>query len=58
MAAQKVRILVIKEFASGKLPEGSILRYLLLTEREEMNTNEFLAKMDLWLKLLRIESTQ
>lgn len=50
--------MVIKEFASGKLPEGSILRYLLLTEREEMNTNEFLAKMDLWLKLLRIESTQ
>jgi hypothetical protein len=58
MDARKGRILGIKEFASGELPEGSILRHLLLTEREEMDINEFLAKMDIWLKLLRMESTR
>ena len=55
MVGRKVRIVGIKEFASGRLPEGSTLRYLLLTEREEIDTREFVARMDLWLKLLQKE---
>jgi hypothetical protein len=56
-ASPKVRIVKVKEFAARNLPEASALRRLLLEERDEIDREEFLAKMDLWLKLLRVESS-
>ena len=35
------------------LPKGSALRDLLLIEGDDLDTEEFIAKMDDWLKLLR-----
>jgi hypothetical protein len=52
----KIKTRRIREFATDNLPEKSVLRNLLLEEKDEMDGIEFLAKMDLWLKLLRIES--
>lgn len=51
----KVRIIRVKEFAARNLPEASVLRCLLLEERDEIDREEFLAKMDLWLKLLKMD---
>lgn len=51
----KVDVRRLKEFAFSNLPEGSKLRDLILGEKEELGVEEFLAKMDLWLKLLKIE---
>ena len=53
--APKINIMKVKEFAEQNLPRGSILRRLLLKEKTKMDRNEFLAKMDLWLKLLSME---
>jgi hypothetical protein len=51
----RVRIRRLKEFASERLPGGSTLRDLILTEEDELAPEEFLAKMDLWLKMFRRE---
>jgi hypothetical protein len=56
VVSQKVRIIRVKDFAARSLPEASILRGLLLEERDELDREEFLAKMDLWLKLLKMDS--
>lgn len=45
----------LKEFAISALPEGSALRNVLLSERDEVDVDEFVAKMDVWLRLLRME---
>jgi len=58
MASQtsfKINIRRIKEFAMAKLPKGSALRDVLLSESDDMDVNDFLAKMEIWLKLLRRE---
>lgn len=52
----KVNIKGLKAFALG-LPTDSRLRDLILTEDDELDVNEFLAKMDLWLRLVRMESS-
>ena len=44
----------LKAFALS-LPREATLRDLLLTEEDQMNTDEFLAKMDIWLKILKTE---
>jgi hypothetical protein len=51
----RVRIRRLKEFASERLPGGSTLRDLILAEEDELAPEEFLAKMDLWLKMFRRE---
>lgn len=51
-ASLKVNTRRIKEFAIRKLPDGSTLKELLLSEKDEVDVEEFLAKVDLWLKLL------
>jgi len=43
----------LKSFAAEALPLQSVLQGLLLEERDQIPTVEFLVKMDLWLKLLR-----
>jgi len=49
---KKLNIQGLKRFALDKLPRDSPLRELLLSERDELDKSEFLAKMDVWLKLL------
>ncbi|MBS7658123.1 MAG: hypothetical protein ABIM42_08505 [candidate division WOR-3 bacterium] len=45
----------LKDFALNNLPKGSVLREVLLMEKDELEVNEFLIKMDVWLKLFKME---
>jgi hypothetical protein len=56
MPLKRVDVRRLKDFALG-LPRGSVLRDLLLSEDDELGVHDFLAKMDLWLKLLSRESS-
>lgn len=49
----KVDIKALKAFALEKFPRDCALRDVLLAERDKLDVNEFLAKMDIWIKLLR-----
>jgi len=51
--ARRVDIRSLRKLAEERLPRGSPLRELLLTERDELEAREFLAKLDVWLRLLR-----
>jgi hypothetical protein len=51
----KVRITRLKDFAVDSLPRDSRLREVILNERDELDAAEFVAKIDVWLKLLRTE---
>jgi hypothetical protein len=46
----------LKELAAKRLEPDSALRDILLREREILSTDEFLAKLDIWLKLLDKET--
>ena len=48
-------LVALKKYAREKLHPGSPLRDLLLSEKDHLNVDEFLAKMDLWLRLMRRE---
>jgi thiamine phosphate synthase YjbQ (UPF0047 family) len=48
----------LKVFATQKLSVGSHLREILLTEKDTIPVQEFLAKLGVWLKLLEIESSK
>ena len=50
-----IEILRLKRFASDKLPGSSRLGRVLLSERDQLNVNDFLAKMDVWIMLLNLE---
>jgi len=52
----RVRITRLKDFAVNYLPKDSRLREVILNERDELDVNEFVAKIDVWLKLLKMES--
>jgi hypothetical protein len=58
MSVSKINIRKLKDFALEKFPRHFILRELLLDEREELSVAEFLSKLDLWLKLLKIENAR
>jgi hypothetical protein len=45
----------LKQFALENLPTESPLRNVLLSEADQLSARDFLAKMDLWLKLLSLE---
>jgi len=45
----------LKDFAFEKLPKGSALRDVLLAEDDELDAEAYLAKTDVWLKLLKRE---
>jgi len=45
----------LKRFAVENLPSYSRLRIVLLSERDQLPAVDFLAKMDVWIKLLNIE---
>jgi hypothetical protein len=52
---RKVNLGRLKRFALESLPDRSILRALLLEEPDELSLDIFLAKLDIWLRLSRIE---
>ncbi len=52
---RKVALRGLKQFASDSLPPESLLRHLILTELDEMETLTFLAKMDTWLRIAKRE---
>jgi len=45
----------LKQWAYASLPASSSLREVLLQENDNQTIEEFLAKMDIWLKLCRLE---
>ena len=45
----------LKGFASERLGGNSQLKVVLLSEKDHLTVTDFLAKMDIWLKLLNIE---
>lgn len=50
---KRVDIKPLKVFALEKLPKNCVLRNVMLTDKELLDVDEFLAKMEIWLKLLR-----
>ena len=50
----KIDIRPLKAFVSEKFPKDSPLREALLAERDVLSAQEFLAKMETWLNLLRV----
>ena len=46
----------LKGFAFERLPSSSRLRDVLLSERDQLKVNDFLAKMDIWITLLNLET--
>jgi len=47
----------LKRFATMNLSRTSLLRAVLLSERDRLTAVDFLAKMDVWLKLSELEKT-
>ena len=47
----------LKSWAEENLPRISQIRSILLLERDSLTVVEFIAKMDIWLKLIDIESS-
>ncbi len=54
--SKQVDIHEIKLWVNGNLPTTSYLRGILLLEGDLLTIDEFLAKMDIWLKLIKLES--
>jgi DNA-binding MarR family transcriptional regulator len=52
---KQLKIGNLKQFALANLPATSSLRDLILAEKAQLEPQEFLAKLDLWLKLLSKE---
>jgi len=50
-----INIMSLKQFAYEKLSKSSHLRNVLISEKEKLTVSEFLAKMDVWLKVLHSE---
>lgn len=48
-----VNVLELKRFAAEKLSRQPALRYVLLTESDEIPILDLLARLPLWLTLLR-----
>ena len=51
IVCKSIDIKPLKEFAYN-LPKSSVLREILLSEKDQLTTEEFVSKMEIWLKLL------
>ena len=51
-----INIRRLKDFVAEKLPTESSLRYVIIAERDDLRVDEFLLKLEVWMKLLRIEN--
>ena len=54
-ADESLELARLKSFASRELRSKPILRSLLLYEKDRLAPEEFLAKMEIWLRLLDFE---
>ena len=54
---RKIDIRPLKTFAFKELPKNLPLRKVLLAERDILKTQEFLAKMETWLNLMKTTTT-
>jgi hypothetical protein len=54
-ATKQIEVNNLKQLALANLPAASSLRDLILAEKPQLEPQEFLAKLDLWLKLLSKE---
>jgi hypothetical protein len=52
----KVSTKGLRRFVLEKLPKKSVLREVVLSEKEELTAEEFIAKMEVWLVLLNHEN--
>jgi hypothetical protein len=50
----QVNIRKLKEFALNNIPKGNPLQQIILSEENLLDPFEFLAKVDVWLKLSRL----
>ena len=50
-----INISKLKEFAYKRLPRSSQLRDLIISEKELLCIDEFLAKIEVWLKIARYD---
>lgn len=51
-----INIQSLKKYAIDKLPHNSILRNIIQSEKQHLTIPEFLAKTEIWLKLIESES--
>ena len=50
-----INISKLKEFAYKRLPRSWLLRDLIISEKELLCMDEFLAKIEVWLKIARYD---
>jgi hypothetical protein len=51
----RVNLARLRSFAAEALPAGSPLREILLEESDEVYTSDFLARLPIYLRLIRLE---
>ena len=54
---QNIKITRVKKFAQHHLPNNSHLRELILTEKDVLPAEEFIACTCTWLRLLELETS-
>jgi hypothetical protein len=54
----KIDISGLKAWANINLGTGSKLRIVLSVERDQLDVEEFLAKMETWMKVCRLEAKE
>jgi len=57
-SGKRITLDLLKELVIARLPPGSPLREVILMEADSLTPQEFLAKVDVWLKLLRRDKTR
>ena len=55
---RRVDLAGLKAFAQRELPLNSALRDMLLLERDQIGAEEFIVKMEVWLRLFNREMKQ
>ena len=55
MSKTKISIRKLKDFAFTQLPKDWALREILLSEQDALDIYVFLARLPVWLKLLKVE---
>jgi len=55
---KKVNIHGLKLWAEQNLPKASHIRSILQLEKDSLTVEEFVVKMDIWIKLIDIEAIQ
>ena len=56
--SEKLRLKALKELVLKKLPTGSLVRGLILSEPDEIPRDEYVVKFKIWATLLNKELAQ